>query len=365
MKKVGGIAGLLILLAVAVAWSGLAGVYSQSGFYGPAWSTTAGHLVYFRRQTRGIVIGPGQEFFTPPAEVLVLADTMTLIDRDLASGEEQVLGKLELTPHVDRWVSHYHGRIFGVVHAAITAGAEGVDFNVDLGIPTQPLTTTWRIDGAWRAGQWRTGDWQRGEVRRVSEPVLVDGLEVLLVPGPEGYGGAMVTMNADAGFNIVAVVPDFDPAQVDRARLASLSRRRDIERVRHLTEVRDRLQQQHESEGMREGEASLATISDMESMGLLPLPNGIIANKIDKAPAESTVFTIPADYFRVGLFQDLQGAMATPGKRVRSSTGDYLVYANDNIGVRLRNWRADHKQFYIRVDGQVWKIREISGPNRK
>ena len=69
------------------------------------------------------------------------------------------------------------------------------------------------------------------------------------------------------------------------------------------------------------------------------------------------VFDIPNEYFRVGLFQDIAAAIAAPGQQVKTSTGTYLKYYDDDVGLRLKAWRnAGNDRFAVRTEDALYLL---------
>jgi len=189
-----------------------------------------------------------------------------------------------------------------------------------------------------------------------SDSRLRHDIELIAPRDREGYGRAVLGVHADGSFDVETARTGFDRDTVSQQDIAALSTRQSIERVRHFVEVQHGLRQKYRAQGMNEGQAALAASGEMEDMGLLPKGPTIAATEIAAAPAGQKVFTIRSRYFRVGLFQDIAAAIASPGKAVKSDMGDYLGYSNDDVGVRLKTWRRTHSRFVVEIDGVLWQF---------
>lgn len=352
-----GVVAVAIALGMAV-WLGMLTLERRAGYYGPVWSPTGDQIYYFYRESRGFVIGLGIETFTPPAHVYMLQDRLTLMVLDPSTRTSRALTSFSLTPHIGRWTSRYHSGIFGWVSTRIEPVADGVVFSAGFSIPVVPSAETWRYRGqVFVDGHVANEGWQHGEVGATDlDATLQRGVEVLAIRGPEGYGKAIVAVQEGGEVKVVTSVPGFDKSSIRPEDVAALSYRQMIEHTRHFKEVESRLREKYGKQGMSEGAAALATYDEMEAQGLLPRAPRIVAKKIDQPPPGQTVFSIPSRYFDVGLFQDIAQAIKSPGEEVKSSTGDYLTYANDDVGARLKTWRQDHASFVVSVDGQLWLL---------
>ena len=90
-----------------------------------------------------------------------------------------------------------------------------------------------------------------------------------------------------------------------------------------------------------------------------------MATPLSAAPADVKIFDIPQEYFEVGLFQDIAAAIDAPNQEVKTSTGDYLKYYDDEVGLRLKRWRNDgHDRFAVRTAGRTY-LMEVRRFDRK
>jgi len=355
------LAAFLVALLAAGAWLAVAGqlsVEQHDGYYGPIWSADGRKVYYFSRDTTGLVAGPGWEFFTPPAQVYIYMDDMTLNERDVETGQSRQLHRFALTPHIGRFTPHYHSRIFGWVDTRIEETPVGLEFAAAFSTRVQPISEQWLYRGVIRDGEVNTDGWTHGDLQGgASEQVLSRGLELMVVRGPEAYGTAILAVREDASYEILLKTAAFDPTMVKEENLLARSRRRDIERVRNFRKVQTELESKYRDQGLNEGAATLAAYDEMEAGGILPRSPRINAESIQRVPEGQPVFEIPPAYFSAGLFQDIAAAIASPGEKVKTNTGDYLQYYNDDVGVRLKTWRRTHDDFFVKSGGNLWHLR--------
>jgi hypothetical protein len=348
---------ILVSALVALQTTGLLAIERHRGYVGAVWSGDGDALYYLERDTRGIVAGMGWEFFSPPAQVLLFSDTLTLHRLAPASDSDEALYRLEVTPHIDRVIPRYRSRIFGLVRARIDPDPP-LALAVAIGIPVQPYSEIWVYRAASTASGFTTEGWRQEPATGVTpgEAVLVNGRELMLVHGPEGYGRAILAQDTDGRIEVLRSRPGFRLTDISLEALAERSRRTSIERVRHFRATHAELVERYRAEGMREGAASLAAYDTMQEMGLLSPDPTVTARPAQGLPASEPVFVIPSGYFEVGLFRDISAAIAAPGQAVETGTGDYLKYGDDDVGVRLREWRRDHDSFVVEVDGRRWRL---------
>lgn len=355
------LAALVIALLAAGAWLALAGLVSveqHAGFYGPIWSADSRRVYYFSRDTTGLVAGPGWEFFTPPAQVYIYTDDITLNELDVDTGQSRELHRFALTPHVGRFTPHYHGRIFGWVDARIDETPAGLEFAAAFSIRLQPTSEQWLYRGVMRDDGVDTAGWMRGDLQGgPSEQVLSRGLELMVVRGPEAYGTAVLAVREDSSYTVLLKTAAYEAMMVRKEDLLARSRRQDIERVRNFRKVQAELESEYRDQGLNEGAATLAAYDEMEERGILPGSPRISAESIQRVPEGQPVFEIPTTYFSAGLFQDIAAAIASPGEKFKTNTGDYLQYYNDDVGVRLKTWRQTHDDFVVKSGSYLWHLR--------
>lgn len=340
----------------------LAARESHDGYLAAVWDADGRHVYALQRETTGRVTGFGWEFFTPPARVTVIADRFHLIRINVEDGRTERLHTFEGSPLVDRTTHHYRGRIFNHVSAKLEPTSTGVRYVVHMSIPRVPQSEPWQLTGEWSLGTPSNAEWEPNRSGSTVPPddVLRDGVEVVTVPGEESYPAGVLLVERDGTYRVLARNDSFGrmyPTGVPASVVAAESSRDRIERRRELNRVRSELMERFTAEGLSEGEASLRTHDAMAEMGYYPKSPKIVATRLEDAPAGLRVFTIPQDYFAVGLFQDIAKAIDSPGTEVSASTGTYLQYYDDRLGPELKAWiEAGNDQFVVETNGKRYEL---------
>jgi hypothetical protein len=355
------VAGIGMSIA-AVGWIGLVSVERHVGFFAPVWDPDGRHVYLIQRETRGITWGMGWEHFTPPAWVYVLSDRLGLQRLDSETGRVEVLEAFDGSPLQGRVTRHYRGRIFNSVSARVVPGEGGIDFRVKLNVPRVPTSEQWRLAGTWATGRPSHATWasEWGGNTAAPDAVLMGGVELITAPGRESFPAAVLAVEASGRYRILVQNDEFDalhPGGVPADRIAERSNRERIEHGREFRRVEADLVARYRREGLSEGEALLRAHADMEETGHLPKDPRLVAKVVTAPPVDVRVFDIPEEYFRVGLFQDIAAAIAEPGAEVRTGTGTYLKYYDDELGPRLKAWRdAGNDRFAVRSGARLYLL---------
>jgi len=351
----------------AAAALGLVTVERHTGFFAPVWDAEADGIYYVERDSFGIAWGFGWEHFSPPAYSYVVRDQFRLRHLELDAGQPVILGQWSTSPVEGRVTRHYRGRIFNAVSARVEVTADGASYLMDMSIPRVPSSEQWSLQGTWFAATGATGAWRQewAGYAAGSDEVLVRGVELLTVPGRESYPAAILAVSADGDARVLVHNRHFEglyPDGVPAGLIAERSRREEIERARDFRRIEDKLVARYKAEGLNEGAAKLRAVEEMEELGFLPKRPRLVASPVDDVPPDTRVFEIPADYFEVGLFQDIAAAIAAPGTQVDTSTGTYLKYYDDELGPRLKHWRDEgNDRFAVRTGGRTF-VMTVSRP---
>lgn len=364
-----------VLIAVAIAAAviagatgsiiGLYGYERHSGYFAPVWDKAGKNVFVIRRSASGFVWGLGWEFFTPPASSYVTHDTFELLRMAESAQGPEVLAKWSGGPLTGRTTHHYRGRIFNYLSARLEPTEKGVRVQLVLSIPRVPSSEVWTIDAEWKPGMTFDPKWTEGTTGGLSRPdeVLINGREVLTLPGKESFDAAVLVVDADGSYSVLlhnrrfgALYPDGVAARI----IAERSNRKQIEKARKFRQVRDELVQRFMSEqGLPEGEAILKAYDEMELLGYLPRSPRITARPVAEPPKEIPVFDIPPLYLKSGLFQDIDAAIRSPGSAVKTDLGSYLKYNGDELGPRLKAFRASGgMKFAVRIDDRIYLIEQ-------
>ena len=355
-------AGMVVAVLAFVQLIGVLAVERHQGFFAPVWAADGQHVYVIERQTFGIVWGFGWEFFTPPANTYVISDRFTLARLDTASGKLERLERFDGSPVTGRVTQHYRSRIFNFASARLLPGEQGVEILIRMDVPRVPRSENWALAGTWRAGQPSNARWESKWAGNTAAPdeVLANGVELMTVPGKEAYPAAVLAVEADGAYRVLLKNGDFKSLYsggVPPEKIAERARRADIERVREFTRVNTELKTKYKTQGLNDNAAALRAYDDMEELGYLPKSPRLVASVANRLSPDVRVFEIPQEYFRVGLFQDIAAAIAAPNSEVKTSTGDYLKYYDDDLGPQLRAWReAGNDRFAVRTAGRLYLL---------
>jgi len=117
--------------------------------------------------------------------------------------------------------------------------------------------------------------------------------------------------------------------------------------------------------GLHQGAAELAAIKGMQELGYYPRPPQILARRLpdlDVRAARASgrlepLFRISEMEFRVGLFQDIEAALAVPGEPVDKSMGRYITHRDYTTSDALNRFLyANGRVFFVERDGQIYEL---------
>ncbi len=356
------VVGVVLAVAVIVYGLGLIAVERHRGYFSPVWDPDGRQIYFIQRDTFGIVWGPGWEFFTPPAYSYVVSDRLSLRRLDPARGRPELLEGFAGSPLEGRITRHYRGRIFNFMSARLEPVGQGIDFLLDMKVPRIPTSESWSLKGSWAPDTPSAARWTEAWAGSTASPdaVLMNGVELMTVKGRESFPAAILAVQPDGSYRVLQQNDDFSdlyPKGVPPRLIAERSRRESIERSREIGRVRADLIAGYREQGLNEGEAWLRAHDDMEELGYLPKSPRLVATLLQDLPPDVRVFEIPEEHFRVGLFQDIAEAMSRSGEEVKTGTGTYLKYYDDETGPRLKAWReAGNDRFGVRTGGRLYLL---------
>ena len=357
-----GLGVIAVLLGIVANLFGVLTYESHRGYFAPAWDADGETVYFLERNTSGYTWGLGWESFTPPASAYVTEDVVSLRSIDVDSGSIQDLLTIEGSPVRGRVIHHYRRSIFGYLSGAISAGEGPLSFIATMNLPRTPSSDPWSVVGSWPAPDGEgVPKWSNVWANKsgLSEPVLIDGEELITTRGAEAYPAAILLVNADLSYRVLIQNDEFDahyPTGVPHDYIVERSRRDQILHAREFERLHAKYTAQYRAEGLNESAASVKAYDRMEETGFLPKDPQVTAVVVDVVPSDTEVFEIPPAYFEVGLFKDVAAATADPGNSVRTSSGDYLKYYDDDVGVRLRRYRRTHDEFYVQVGATVYRM---------
>lgn len=349
-------------LALAGLWTlGIVTVERHQGYFGSALAADGQHVWFFQRNAAGLAVGMGWEHFSPPARVFLFQDQLSLRRYDRRSGRVETLLHWPSSPLQGQKLKHYRGRILGQLGARIRAGdAQKVEYAARMSLLRVPRSETWSLSGSWSETDSPKADWQQADtsLAGLSEPIVIGPLEVMTLPGEEGFPAAIalldhqrrqveVLIRNQAFARLYPDAPSFKT-------LLKSSRKAEVDRRNEMRRTYEKLIAAFRSEGLNEGAALLAAGREMARLGWWPSPAAVTASPAETFPEGMRIFTIDPEQFRVGLFPDLEQALATPGQPVTRS-GRYVRHRDYSTSEELNEFLATSPEaFGVQVDGRRW-----------
>jgi hypothetical protein len=357
---------LAAVVALAAWGAGWAGLPRETGYLSPLFAPDGQSVLVVRRDVAALVTGFGREFFTLPATVRIRRDRLTILGIRLADGRLTELETLPPSPLEGMTIEAYHHAIFGEAHAHLRwADAAHLDYEIAVTHSRTPSARTFVTRKIWNPQTKTTaftGPWAEGSTGMGGdEPQQLAGdLEVIAVPGDEGMACAIVVMGRHdhAGRAIVETrtCRGKYPSGYTATVLAPFSRRADIERSELIRRTYADLVERGRRAGLPEGRAMLDADDEMSRRGLYPKPTTITAQPADCA-ASSPLFDIADEQFAVGLFPDIDRAIASPGQPANKSMGAYITHRDYTTSQRINDYlTAGHTSFFVRAHGACWRL---------
>ncbi len=348
--------------ALALYAAQLVTIERHRGFFAPVWDP-AGRFVYFvQRDTFGVTWGLGWEHFTGPASAYIIDDELALRRLTLDTEITETLLTWNTTPVESRVIEEYRGRIFNTLSARIDTDQDAVEYRVRMSIPRVPMSVHHSLHGRWTPRTREPASWQQTDVSLLgyAEHRLVDGVELLTVPGREFFPAAVIAVRRDGAHQVLMqndAFPELYPGGIPARVISERSLREMIERHREIARVRRKLVDEYLAQGMDEGQALLEAGDRLQDLGYYPKGPQLVARALSEAPRGAPVFEISEEEFRVGLFSDIRAAIGSPGESVDKSMGRYVVHRDFDTSRRLNAWLdAGHTRFVVEHDGAFYAI---------
>ncbi len=359
---------LLMLLLAGLGWLGLrtigiVTVERHEGYFGPALSPDGRSVWFFQRNAGGLAVGMAWEHFSPPARVFLRRDELALCRYDLRSGQVETLLRWPSTPLVGQKLHHYRGRILGVLGSRIRVQNEGrLDYAAKMTIIRQPTSQIWSISGTWSEADSTMPSWTETDtsLAGLSDPIVVGPLEVMAVRGEQGFPAAILLLDHDRRQAKVlirnAAYSRLYPEGPQFESLLELSRKQEVDRQNEMRQTRQDLVAAFRAQGLNEGAALLAAGKEMARLGWWPTSPAVTAREVSAFPAGLRVFKIDPMELRIGLFPDLEEAMAHPGEPVDRS-GRYLRHRDFSTSEELNAFLATEPEgFGLQVGDRKWQM---------
>ncbi len=377
MKR--GLIGLFLLLFAAAGVVLALSVQRVEGFFSPVFSPDGKQVYFIARETRGMVLGFGYEFYSPPAHVFLWEDRFSLRKVPSAGGAVETVKSWPGSPLEGEKIRTYRGRIFSVASTELSwAEGEKLEYKVSLRIPTQPSAGHFSVSRQWNNQSGELIEKDEWEERQVmahgsGEAALSGSWELFAVKGEEGYPCAVVAYEqATAEIRVLVKTPVCDelyPEGISEADVAPLSRREDIERVRNVRDTHDELMRKAMADGLTEYEAWLRVNRQMQDLGLYPKPPQLTARLLSTGELEELrnrealepLFAIVEMQFKVGMLQDIMRAIESPGEETEKA-GRYIVHNDYTTSQELNAFlKSGGTRFYVAYQGGVYEL-NISKP---
>lgn len=360
------VAAVLVALLCAGIWmTGLIGLPHETGYLSPIFAVDGRSILAIRRSASAVTLGFGYEFFTSPATVFIRDDRYDLIQIGVSDHHLTVLGEFPPSPLIGRRLQAYHGSIFGSTSSHLRWEDGRLAYDVSVTRHDSPQSRTFAARGQWDTATRRflqSPAWREGlSTTGGDEPEQLSGnLEVIALPGSEGLPCGIVTVNNDTrSVTRVVMTPVCDaryPA-LSMSDVSAFSRRADIERTITINQTYTRLVAEGVARGANEGVAMLQANKEMQRLGYFPRSPTITAVKTACPDGEGT-FHISDEEFRVGLFQDIEQAIAQPGVEVDKSSSEYVLHQAFDTSRQINEYLADraHTRFYVNARSACWQM---------
>jgi hypothetical protein len=359
------VAAVLAIAALLVWGLGLVRVSRATGYFSPIFAADGESLYVIRRTATATVLGPGIEFFTPPARVRLHTDRFSLLRVRLRDGQVSVLDDLPPSPLEGASLRAYHGAIFGTPHAHLRRTGARIEYEVGVTRHDSPLSRTFVVRRAYDATAGAPAGspaWSESHPAMIGdEPAQLHGeLEAIAVPGEEMMPCSVVlARNGESRARPLletGVCRRKFPAGVGADAIASASRRAGIERAETLRTTYAELVERGKRAGLGEGPAMLEANKEMSRLGLYPKTTTLVAVRAE-CGSVSPLVRIAPEQFEVGLFPDIAEAIASPGKEVDKSMGGYIVHRDYTTSQELnRILEAGETTFHVQTRGACWKL---------
>jgi hypothetical protein len=360
------VAAALTVLVIAGIWfTGLVGFPHGTGYFSPVFTPDGQSIVAVRRAASAVTVGFGYEFFSPPATVFIRDDRYALVQVGVKDHRLSILGELPVSPVGGRRLQSYHGSIFGSSSSHLRWEHGRLSYEVSVTRHDSPLSRTFVARGQWDPTTRRFAEvpaWREAYATSGGDEPdqLAGALEVIALPGSEGLPCGIVTVNKETRAVTSMVMTPVCHARYPSPSLpevSALSRRADIERTITINQTYKRLVAEGVATGANEGVAMLRANKEMERLGYFPRSPTLTAVRSD-CRDEGTTFHISDEEFRVGLFQDIEQAIAQPGVEVDKSTTEYVRHQAFDTSRQINEYLTNRSQtrFYVQTRNGCWQM---------
>jgi hypothetical protein len=367
LKWIAAIGAVLLLALVVAAWGiGYVAAPQETGYFAPVFAPDGESVFAITREVRATVAGFGAQGFTPPATVHLSRDRFRLVQVHLPDGRVTTIEAFPPSPLEGATIAAYHGAIFGVPQAHLRWADPGhLEYEMAVTRHDSPSSRTFVVQRLWNPSTRAfvtAPPWQEGPTRMAGgdEPQQLHGdREVMAVPGGEMMPCAVALLGRDGS---ATTIVDTGACRrkyasgISREILQPISRRAEIERIQTITSTYAGLVARGRAAGRSEGQAMLDAGREMERVGLYPKRTALVAAR-GGCEGASPVFTISDMEFTVGLFPDIEQAIASPGTEVDKSMGDYVTHRDYSTSREINDYlNSGHTSFVVRARGACWRL---------
>ncbi|OGQ95762.1 MAG: hypothetical protein A2521_00930 [Deltaproteobacteria bacterium RIFOXYD12_FULL_57_12] len=331
-------------------------------FHAPVFGTDGQEVYCLTRDAWGISWGFGIESFTPPAAVIVLGDRFGLQKISRETGETTTIHTWRVH-HPLKPKTQYRNYLFGIPECELRWEGRLLHYKIGLDfLPNDPpglSVKEWAI-GSWDAATKslvETDTWKSGyqTTDRWTEQILAGPFEVV-----EYKSLALILYDSNTKTRTPLRISNAGgsqlQAEIATADLTDYLHRLRLERSRTIRETYAGLVAGFQAQGLPEGDAMLRANDEMEKKGYYPKTPKLVAEKIESGQPGVTIFTITADEFRFGLFQDIEKAIAEPGTEIHFY-GNYITHRDFDTSKKLNEYlAAGNKSFIVQTDKGMFLI---------
>jgi hypothetical protein len=331
-------------------------------FHAPVFGPDGGDVYYLTRKAWGVSLGPGIEFFTPPAAIIVLGDRFLLQRTSRETGDTTTIHTWRV-PHQLKPKTHYRNYLFGLPDCELKW--EGSTLHYKIGVDFLPNEPPYLTVNEWAIGSWSADTntiaeletWKPGyhSTDRWSEQILSGPFEIIdyrnqaLIVLDSGTQTRRPLRVSHSGGSKLA-------AEILTADLKDYIHRAQLERSRTIRETYADTVAGLRAQGLPEGEAMLQANDEMEKKGYYPKTPKLVAAQVDAARQGVRVFEITNDEFRFGLFQDIEEAIARPGTEVHFH-GNYITHHDFDTSLKLNeHLDAGNRTFIVKRDNGLFLL---------
>jgi hypothetical protein len=356
--------GLAVVVLIATLLIGALAFGRDRGYFAPVFAPDGQSIYAIRRDVSATIVGFGYEFWTTPAAVWIHRDRFSLVNVRLADRRITSVEEFPPSPLEGTRLNAYHGAIYGVGRGYLRwADPSHLEYFLAVTNTDAPMSRTFVIRRQWSSekGRWvGSARWTPGyDSMGGNVPEQLSGdREVIALRGDELLPCAVVILRE--GEDAASPVIETDKCRQKyasgyaRAAMAEFIRRPEIERVQRMERTYADLVARGRAEGLNEGTAMLRANKEMERLGYYPKSPTIVAHR---EACGTPVFHISDEEFKVGLFQDIEQAIAHPDQEVDKG-GEYVIHQQYDTSRQLNAFLkgARNAVFYVEGRGGCWRM---------